>query len=224
MSRSKEAASTKNHLTQKPMDVTEETWEEFQHKQGHIRRGIRRVLPVRVTASDLSDLTHETYLELWEQSRWLLDLPICNMSARQFAGAQWLYAEWWNDRHLYYSGMARATKWYRNRERKTTTLFTDAERTNDEGRVETFDRPENFDKNEDYLNLDRYLAFATLPALDAQAPEDYALALDYFRRKRVKGHRFTRKESSRFETAMRRLRRLAENKSPRTIGNSSETR
>jgi hypothetical protein len=181
----------------RPVDISQDVWDEHLAQVKHITNGIREALPYyRPRPEELDDLVSEALVYLLEHK----------------------------DSHPYWTGARMATKWKRDKfpskhkkgkchGKFQTISFSELSIVDDEGNKAMFEETFNTEPedarpdhpaNAEHVNMDRVNAWQML----ASSPEDFAVVMTYFNRKHKRGNRFTRAESVAFESAMRRLKKL----------------
>jgi hypothetical protein len=180
-------------------DAEKEEWEEYQHLLVEFEKGIRFVLRRGVSQDVMHDLSSECFA---------LYVQTCGKWSPQSYGKdvanKWLRE---NFKEVELSTSEGETKVWTAK----SPTFESLTRQTDEGESITFDvvddpalEPEGWmgkDKPYEPFMPENYSLF--------RATADYEICLQYLARKGKRGNHFTRAESVAFESAMRRLRKLA---------------
>ena len=212
----------------KPIDISDEVWEEHLALVKQITKGIHLALPL---STPHPEVVHDM---IQDALTYLLEHP---------------------DAKAFYTGARMATKWKRDNYKRgilQTQTFEDLSKVNDAGDVIAFEdnigedkaiweqpspllglddnraevkallakldamypQPEGIKdapvKSGEVPNMYRADAKRSFLELQGSSPNDYALVVAYIKRSYVSGNRFTRAESTAFESAMRRLRKSAQ--------------
>ena len=205
-----------DHLLRKPIDVTDDDWKQHRNNTFNIIRGIQFRLKGRQLQRDvMNDLISDAFV------RMLSD----------------------KDKNPYWAGVVSAQSWLRSsdfKQKKTgqkikytprIVLATDMSRTYDEGdEVEFFSTIEDtaekvvlddagckvvVEEAEGGHSTGRAVCIYILRKAQQQLPADYNTVIEHLDRKHAGGC-FTRAENTRYESAMRRLRKLVLQLAPKT--------